>query len=40
MVNKRGRVFDTRVLGASTTGDLTVEPLDRCGPGAGPRRAT
>jgi hypothetical protein len=27
--NKRGRVFDARVLGAAPTGGLSVEPLDR-----------
>jgi hypothetical protein len=40
MVNKRGRVFDARVLGDGATGHLTVEPLDLRGPGAKPRRAT
>jgi hypothetical protein len=29
MVDKRGRVFYARVLGARATGGLTVEPLDR-----------
>jgi hypothetical protein len=29
MVNKRGRVYYARVLGAGATGGLTVEPLDR-----------
>jgi hypothetical protein len=28
-VNKRGRVYDARVLGAGPTGGLIVEPLDR-----------
>jgi hypothetical protein len=28
-VNKRGRVFDARVLGAGPAGGLSVEPLDR-----------
>jgi hypothetical protein len=28
-VNKRGRIFDARVLGAGPTGGLSVEPLDR-----------
>jgi hypothetical protein len=29
LVDKRGRLFYARVLGAGATGDLTVEPLDR-----------
>ncbi len=29
LVNKRGRLFHARVLGAGTGGALTLEPLDR-----------
>jgi hypothetical protein len=29
LVDRRGRVFYARVVGAGATGGLTVEPLDR-----------